>query len=62
MNRPLARRAGPFLMALTGLPLPAAGAVPCRLSKTLAPTPVAGAPKNPGAVLRLEPVEATTTR
>jgi hypothetical protein len=44
MNRPLARRAGPFL-ALTGLLLTAAGAVPRRRD-----------------VLRLEPIEATTTR
>jgi hypothetical protein len=43
MNRPLARRAGPFLVARTGLLLTAAGAVP-------------------RGQIRLEPVEATTTR
>jgi len=62
MNRPLARRAGPFLVALTGLPLTAAGAVALPAQQDARPQPGGGRTQNPGAVLRLEPVEATTTR
>ena len=52
MNRPLARRAGPFLAASAGLLLSVAAGTP-RAQNVAAPPPVQ---------LRLEPIEATTTR
>ena len=66
MNRPLARRAGPFLAASAGLLLSVAAGTP-HAQNVAAPPPVQWPTpplpdgEDPGAVLRLEP-EATTTR